>query len=35
MSSAVEGMMKILSYVLSSTALVVLLMVTAALVWGT
>jgi hypothetical protein len=34
MFSAVEGMMKILLYVLFSTALVVLLMVTAALVWG-
>jgi len=34
MFSAVEGMMKILSYVLTSTALVALLMVTAALVWG-
>jgi hypothetical protein len=34
MSSAVEGMMKILLCVLTSTALVVLLMVTVALVWG-
>ncbi len=34
MFNAIEGMMKILSYVLTSTALVVLLMVTAALVWG-
>jgi alpha-beta hydrolase superfamily lysophospholipase len=34
MFSAVDGMMKILSYALTSTALVVLLMVAAALVWG-
>ena len=34
MFNAVEGTMKILLYVLSSTALVVLLVVTAALVWG-
>jgi alpha-beta hydrolase superfamily lysophospholipase len=34
MFNPVEGMMKILSYALTSTALVVLLMVTAALVWG-
>lgn len=34
MFSAVEGMKKMLWYALSSTAIVVLLMVTAALVWG-
>ena len=34
MFSAVEGMKKMLWYALSSTALVLLLMVTAALVWG-
>ena len=34
MSSAVEGMVKMLWYALSSIALVVLLIVTAALVWG-
>ena len=34
MFSAVEGMVKMLLYALSSTAIVVLLMVTAALVWG-
>jgi alpha-beta hydrolase superfamily lysophospholipase len=34
MFSAVEGVMKISLYALSSTALVVLLMVTAALIWG-
>ena len=34
MFSAVEGMVKMLWYALSSTALVLLLMVTAALVWG-
>jgi hypothetical protein len=34
MFNAIEGMMKIVFYTLSSTVLVVLLMVTAALVWG-
>ena len=34
MFSAVEGMKKMLWYAFSSTALVLLLMVTAALVWG-
>jgi hypothetical protein len=34
MSSAVEDMMKMLLYALWSTAIVVLLMVTASLVWG-
>jgi alpha-beta hydrolase superfamily lysophospholipase len=34
MFSVVEGVMKIFLYALSSTALVVLLMVTAALIWG-
>jgi hypothetical protein len=34
MFNAIEGMMKIVFYTLSSTVLVLLLMVTAALVWG-
>jgi hypothetical protein len=34
MFNAIEGMVKILFYALSSTALIVLLMVTTALVWG-
>ena len=34
MFSAVEGMVKMLLYALSSTAIVVLLMVTTALAWG-